>query len=47
MFYLTDIASSLTDAWLFLVGLALVALVLFAPRGILGWVRARIWRDLP
>lgn len=47
MFYLTDIASSLTDAWLFLVGLALVALVLFAPRGILGWVRSRIWRDLP
>lgn len=47
MFYLTDLASSLTDAWLFLVGAALVALVLFAPRGILGWVRAKLWRGLP
>lgn len=47
MFYLTDLASTVTDAWLFLVGAALVVLVLFAPRGILGWVRARLWRDLP
>ena len=47
MFYLTDFASSITDAWLFVVGAALVALVLFAPRGILGWVRAKWWRDLP
>ena len=47
MFYLTDFASSITDAWLFVVGGALVALVLFAPRGVLGWVRARWWRDLP
>lgn len=47
MFYLTEAASSLTSAWLFLVGLALVVLVLFAPRGILGWLRARLLRDLP
>ncbi|MFZ1481614.1 MAG: branched-chain amino acid ABC transporter permease [Paracoccaceae bacterium] len=47
MFYLTDVASSVTDAWLFVVGAALVVLVLFAPKGILGWVRARWWRDLP
>ncbi|MGB4828574.1 MAG: branched-chain amino acid ABC transporter permease [Paracoccaceae bacterium] len=47
MFYLTDLASSLTSAWLFLVGAALVVLVLFAPKGILGWVRARWWRGLP
>ncbi len=47
MFYLTELASSVTSAWLFLVGLALVVLVLFAPKGILGWVRARLWRDLP
>lgn len=47
MFYLTEFASSVTSAWLFLVGLALVVLVLFAPRGILGWVRARLWRELP
>ncbi|NGM46570.1 branched-chain amino acid ABC transporter permease [Rhodobacter sp. SGA-6-6] len=47
MFYLTEFASSVTSAWLFLVGLVLVVLVLFAPKGILGWVRARLWRELP
>ncbi len=47
MFYLTEFASSVTSAWLFLVGLALVVLVLFAPKGILGWLRARLWRELP
>ncbi|MFZ1470487.1 MAG: branched-chain amino acid ABC transporter permease [Paracoccaceae bacterium] len=47
MFYLTDFASSVADAWLFVVGAALVVLVLFAPRGLLGWVRAKWWRDLP
>ena len=47
MFYLTDFASTITDAWLFVVGAALIVLVLFAPRGILGWVRAKWWRDLP
>jgi branched-chain amino acid transport system permease protein len=47
MFYLTNLASDLTDAWLFLVGAVLVILVLFAPKGILGWVRATLWRGLP
>ncbi len=47
MFYLTEFAASVTSAWLFLVGAALVVLVLFAPKGILGWLRARVWRDLP
>jgi branched-chain amino acid transport system permease protein len=47
MFYLIDLASSLTSAWLVVVGAVLVALILFAPKGILGWVRARLWRDLP
>lgn len=47
MFYLTEWANSVTSAWLFLVGLALVILVLFAPKGIFGWVRSRFWRELP
>lgn len=47
MFMVTEAASSFTDAWLFLVGAALVVLVLFAPGGILGWVRKKYWRDLP
>lgn len=47
MFWLVELAAELTSAWLFLVGAALVVLVLFAPKGVLGWVRARFWRDLP
>jgi branched-chain amino acid transport system permease protein len=47
MFYLTEFASSVTDAWMFVIGLVLVVLVLFAPKGILGWVRDRLWRVLP
>ena len=41
MFYLIDQASTVTDAWLMVVGAALVALVLYAPKGVLGTVRAR------
>ena len=41
MFYLIDWASGVTTAYLFLVGAALVALVLFAPKGILGTLRER------
>ena len=47
MFYLIDIASGLTTAYLMVVGVALVVLVLFAPRGILGWVRERVLPWLP
>lgn len=47
MFYLTDIASGYTDAWLVLVGAALVAVVLFAPKGLLGTLRERIMPWLP
>lgn len=46
MFYLTDYASNVTDAYHILVGLVLILLVLFAPAGLLGWLRRR-WRDLP
>jgi branched-chain amino acid transport system permease protein len=47
MFYLIDFASSLTSAYLFVVGLILVLLVLFAPKGLLGALRARGFRGLP
>lgn len=41
MFYLIDYASSVTSATLMLIGLALLILVLFAPRGILGTLREK------
>lgn len=41
MFYLIDIASGMTSAYLFFVGLALVLLILVAPKGLLGTVRER------
>jgi branched-chain amino acid transport system permease protein len=41
MFYLIDLSSSYTTANLLVVGVALLILVLFAPRGILGAVRER------
>ncbi|MGA0542361.1 branched-chain amino acid ABC transporter permease [Neotabrizicola sp. VNH66] len=44
---LADFAGWASSAWLFVVGISLILLVLFAPRGILGWVRAHVWRDLP
>ncbi|MBC7141097.1 MAG: branched-chain amino acid ABC transporter permease [Rhodobacteraceae bacterium] len=47
MFYLIDYASSVTDAHQFVTGAALVLLVLFAPKGILGSVRARGLKWLP
>ena len=47
MFYLVDFASSLTSAYLFFVGVALLALVLWFPQGILGAVRARWLPWLP
>ncbi|MFZ5751094.1 MAG: branched-chain amino acid ABC transporter permease [Pseudomonadota bacterium] len=47
MFYLIDWASGVTTAYLFLVGLALVILVTFAPKGILGTIRERAAPWLP
>jgi len=41
MFYLIDLSGALTSAQLLVVGVALVLLILFAPRGILGTLRAR------
>lgn len=47
MFYLVDFASGLTSAYLMVVGAALVILVLFAPKGILGTIRERWLPWLP
>lgn len=47
MFYLVDLAGSITDATLLVVGAALVLLILFAREGILGTVRDRVLRWLP
>ncbi|MGL4238945.1 branched-chain amino acid ABC transporter permease [Tabrizicola sp.] len=47
MFALIEAATGLTSAHQFIVGAALVALILFAPKGILGTVRERWARWLP
>lgn len=47
MFYLVDIAASYTTATLLFVGVALVLLILFAPKGILGTIRERWLSWLP
>ncbi|MEH6772404.1 MAG: branched-chain amino acid ABC transporter permease [Cereibacter changlensis] len=47
MFYLIDLSSSVTDASNLVVGVALLVLVLFAPKGILGTIRERGARWLP
>ncbi|MCH9673884.1 MAG: branched-chain amino acid ABC transporter permease [Gammaproteobacteria bacterium] len=47
MYYLIDVASEWTSAYLFIVGGALVVLVLWFPEGILGTVRKRWLRWLP
>lgn len=47
MFYLIDIASGFTDAWLLVLGAALVILILFAPKGLLGTIRDKGARWLP
>ena len=47
MFYLVDLAGGITTATLMVVGVALLALVLFAPRGILGTLRERVAPWIP
>jgi branched-chain amino acid transport system permease protein len=47
MFYLVDVASGFTSAYLLVVGIVLVALVLWFPQGILGAVRKRWLPWLP
>jgi len=47
MFYLIDLSSGFTSAYMLIVGVALVLLTLFAPRGLMGLVRARLAPWLP
>ena len=47
MFLLVDFASGFTSASLLFVGVVLILLVLFFPKGILGTIRQRWWRWLP
>lgn len=47
MYYVIDVTSSYTSAYLLVVGVALIVLVLFFPRGILGTIRDRWLRWLP
>lgn len=47
MFYLIDLASRLTDAYMLVAGVALVALCLFAPQGLGGEMRRRGLTWLP
>lgn len=47
MFYLVDISSSFTTAHLMIVGFALIALILFFPKGILGTIREKVAPWLP
>jgi branched-chain amino acid transport system permease protein len=47
MFALRDAASSYTDASLLAVGVVLILLVLFFPKGLLGTLRDRVWSWLP
>ena len=47
MYYVVDITSGYTSAYLLVVGAALIVLVLFFPKGVLGTVRDRCARWLP
>ncbi|TIV99407.1 MAG: branched-chain amino acid ABC transporter permease [Mesorhizobium sp.] len=47
MYYVTDITSGFTSAYLLIVGVALILLVLFAPKGVLGSIRQRWLGWLP
>jgi branched-chain amino acid transport system permease protein len=47
MYYVVDITSGYTSAYLMIVGAALILLVLFFPKGVLGTVRERWVRWLP
>ncbi len=47
MFYLIDLSSGITSAYMLIAGVVLVLLTLFAPQGLVGEIRARIWRWLP
>ncbi len=47
MFYLIDLSSGITTAYMLIAGVVLVLLTVFAPQGILGELRRRVWKWLP
>lgn len=47
MFYLIDLSSGFTTAYMLIAGLALVLLTLFARQGLAGELRRRLWAWLP
>jgi len=47
MFYLIDFSSSFTNAYMLIAGVALVLLTLFAPHGLAGLVRRKVFAWLP
>ena len=47
MFYLIDLSSNLTTAYMLIAGVVLVVLTLFAPQGLVGEIRGRALRWLP
>jgi branched-chain amino acid transport system permease protein len=47
MYYVVDVTSAYTSAYMLIVGAALILLVLYFPRGILGTIRDRWARWLP
>ena len=47
MFYLIDLSSNLTTAYMLIAGVVLVVLTLFAPQGLVGEIRRRALRWLP
>lgn len=47
MFYLIDLSSGITTAYMLIAGVVLVLLTLFAPQGLVGELRNRLMRGLP
>lgn len=47
MFYLIDLSSGLTTAYMLVAGVVLVLVTLFAPQGLAGELRRRVWGWLP
>jgi branched-chain amino acid transport system permease protein len=47
MFYLIDLSSFVTDAYMFIAGVALLLLTMFAPKGIVGQLREKKAKWLP
>ena len=47
MFYLIDLSSGITTAYMLVAGVVLVLLTLFAPQGLTGELRNRVWKWLP